>query len=127
MTSLAMMAGAALGVLVRLLLDRPRRPEADTDRHQRRSLTVGLAGALLLGGLTGAAMIRPSAEASMTPLAAGLTGALTTYCLFTSALVARFVRVHSRVGPGTAVLEVVASLAAATCGVLAGLALARLA
>lgn len=127
MTSLAIVAGAVLGILVRLLLDPPRRPGTDTDERQWRSLIIGLTGAFVLGGLTGAAIVQPSGGASITPLSAALSSAVTTYCWFTSALVTRFVRIPSRAGPGTAALEVAAGMAAATCGVLVGLALARLA
>jgi len=78
-TTLAMLAGGILGVLLRNLLEGPRRPEP---LARWRSLAISVIGGLVLGALTGAAVIGVAGDGAAAALGVGLSGALMTYCLF---------------------------------------------
>lgn len=82
---MALLAGGILGVFLRNILDGPH----TTNHPQRgRSLAISMLGGLLLGALTGAAVSSTTGatgDGSAAALAAGLSGLLFTYCVFSSA------------------------------------------
>jgi CrcB protein len=113
MTVLLVILGAAVGAPLRYLTDR-----AVQARHESGfpwgTLTVNVAGCLLLGGLTGAGSALPAPLLAL--LGTGLCGALTTYSTFGY----ETVRLAQRRAYFLATANVLISLVAGLGGVLIG-------
>ncbi|MBB4683102.1 fluoride efflux transporter CrcB [Amycolatopsis jiangsuensis] len=113
MTVLLVFLGGAVGAPLRYLTDR-----AVQSRHQSLfpwgTLTVNLAGCLVLGGLTGAGAALPAPLFAL--LGTGFCGALTTYSTFGY----ETVRLAERRAYLAAVANVVVSLAAGFGGAVFG-------
>lgn len=120
-TTLAMLAGGILGVLLRNLLEGPRRPESHT---LWRPLAISLIGGLVLGALTGAAVSGLHGDGPAAALGVGLSSVLMTYCLFSGAATGLVQRGPSRQTLLPAITSAVAAFAAATAGVVLGITLA---
>jgi CrcB protein len=116
MTVLLVVLGAAVGAPLRYLVDR-----AVQGRHDSLfpwgTLAVNVAGSLILGVLTGAAVARPV----LALLGTGLCGALTTYSTFGYETV-RLLEDRARL---YAVLNAVASVAAGVGAAFLGFTVAR--
>jgi CrcB protein len=120
-TTLAMLAGGILGVLLRNLLEGPRRSEP---LARWRSLAISVIGGLVLGALTGAAVIGVAGDGAAAALGVGLSGALMTYCLFGSAATELIKLGPSRQTLLPAITSALTAFAAATAGVVLGVILA---
>lgn len=125
MTTLAMLAGGVLGVLLRNLAEGPQPAEP---RARWRPATIGVIGALILGGLTGATLIAAQGDVQVNGPAAvlsvGLSGLLLTYCLYSSAATELIKQGVSRQTVLPAITSAVSAFIAATAGVVLGITLA---
>jgi fluoride ion exporter CrcB/FEX len=75
-----MLLGGTLGVLLRMFLEGP----IDPDRPSRapwRPAAISAIGGFVLGTLTGAALFGLTGDGPSASVGAGLSSALTTYCL----------------------------------------------
>ena len=116
-----MLVGGAFGVLLRTLVDGPSGSSVpDRSKSRRwRPLALGMLGAFILGGLTGAALIS-AGDSAGAALGVGLSGALLTFCLFGSAATELMRRGPSRQTVLATLTHAGSALAAATVGVALG-------
>lgn len=113
-------AGGALGAVLRYLLDRRVQRLLRDTAFPFGTLTVNVMGSAVLGLLAGLALTGPSADALHAAIGVGLCGSLTTYSTFGYETVQLFAgRVRWLAALNVAV-TVLAGLAAATLGLLAG-------
>jgi CrcB protein len=118
MTVLLVAMGAAVGAPLRYLTDRMVQSRYGSD-FPWGTLTVNVAGSLLLGFLVGL----PVGAAWTTLLGTGFCGALTTYSTFSYETL-QLARAGTRVRAAVYVmLSILAGLGAAALGLLAGAAL----
>lgn len=116
-----MLAGGVLGVFLRNLLDRPRTADAPP---RWRPVVISLLGGLILGALTGAVLIGRHGDGPTAALGLALSGALLTYCVFSSAATDLIKQGVSRHTVVPAVTSALSAFAAATAGVALGATLA---
>lgn len=117
MSTVAMLVGGVLGVLLRTLVDGPRVPDRSPSSRWW-SLAIGVLGAFVLGALTGAVIgVRAGPQ---TAVGVALSGTLLTYCLFSSAATDLAWHGVSRQTVVASVIHGLSALAAATVGVTLG-------
>lgn len=117
MTLALVTLGGAVGAVLRYLTDRVIGRLADPV-FPWGTLTVNLAGSLLLGTVTGAALTLPEAVVAL--LGTGLAGALSTYSTFGYETVRLFTSGARGYALGNVVANVAGSLAAAVAGLWLG-------
>jgi hypothetical protein len=115
---LAILIGGLIGVALRLSVH--RLPTAIGEPAWQRALATGLAGALALGVLTGAAMSYSDPGISISAPSAAASAALLTYCGFNGAVIAGITR-RSGVPISAGIIEILLCLAAGTTGVVIGI------
>lgn len=119
-TTIAMLAGGILGVYLRNLLDGPRTVDAPSRWHP---VMISVLGGLVLGALTGAALGSLHGDGPAAALDVGLSGALLTYCVFSSAATEVVKQGPSRQTLVPAIISALSAFAAATAGVTLGVTL----
>lgn len=121
MEPLAMLVGGLLGIVVRRGVD----PPLGANIRRSRSFSTSALGGFALGLLTGVALGVRRLNIEVSVVSGGLSAALFTYCLFSSASIAL---VRHQGGRNAIVIAAAAALigfAAATGGVVTGLELLR--
>lgn len=118
---LAMLAGGVAGILIRLIIHRDQL-RAPTRPDSHRTFARSVAGALVLGLLTGATMSHQDSAVSITlPSVAG-SAVLLTYCVFNGGIIARITRrprVRAQLAAG--LTEALVCFATGTTGVIIGI------
>jgi len=110
--------GAAVGAPARYLTDRAVQARHDTVMPWG-TMTVNIAGSLVLGALTGLAQVHDLPQGVMLALGTGFCGALTTYSTFSH----ETLRLHQNGARLHATFNVVISLTAGLGAALVGLAI----
>ena len=116
MTVLLVALGAAVGAPLRYLIDRAVQGRRGST-FPWGTLTVNVAGSLILGGLAGGATAHAVPGGAMALLGTGFCGALTTYSTFGYETIRLFELGARRGAVLNAAVSVVAGLAAAFAGV----------
>lgn len=116
MHGVTLIVGGALGVGVRLLLDR-----GDDGRRDEMSVwafAVTAVGAIVGGVLTGAASVNAVQSSYAAAAGVGLAAALFTFCVFSGALIQRLKGRRQATGP--ALTHGILGFTAATIGIIIG-------
>ncbi|GGS47326.1 fluoride efflux transporter CrcB [Streptomyces griseoviridis] len=122
MNWLLVVLGAMAGAPLRYLTDRAVRSRHGT-AFPWGTFTVNVAGSLVLGTLTGAALAGAAGSRLQLLLGTGLCGALTTYSTFSWETLRLVETGAGRSAAGNVLLSVAAGLGAACAGVALGRAL----
>ncbi|QUH04066.1 CrcB family protein [Saccharopolyspora erythraea] len=121
-STVAMLLGGAVGVLLRMMIRRSWQNDTSPFRWSALAITAG--GALAFGVLTGLAPAVANPGQVRSALSIGASSALFTYCVFNASTMQLLARAGDRASVVAAVVHAFVGFVAAVPGVLAGMALA---
>ncbi|CAM01794.1 fluoride ion exporter CrcB/FEX [Saccharopolyspora erythraea NRRL 2338] len=120
-STVAMLLGGALGVLLRMMIRRSWQNGTSPFRWGAFAITAG--GALALGVLAGLALTVVHPGQARSALSIGASSALFTYCVFNASTLHLLARAGDRSSVVAALVHAFVGFAAAVPGVLAGMSL----